>query len=50
VRDLATASSRRRAHAPLDGTDDAGSKLARGVYFVRSSTQRDAKRIIVLNP
>jgi hypothetical protein len=33
-----------------DGTDDAGAKLARGVYFVRSSTQEDSKRIIVLNP
>jgi hypothetical protein len=33
-----------------DGTGDAGQTLARGVYFVRSSTQRDAKRIIVLNP
>ena len=32
-----------------DGTDDAGSKLARGVYFVRSSVQRDAGRVIVLN-
>jgi hypothetical protein len=32
-----------------DGTDDAGTKVGRGVYFVRSSTQRDAGRIIVLN-
>jgi hypothetical protein len=32
-----------------DGTDDAGNKLGRGVYFVRSSTQKDAGRIIVLN-
>jgi hypothetical protein len=32
-----------------DGTDDAGSKVARGVYFVRSSVQKDAGRIIVLN-
>jgi hypothetical protein len=32
-----------------DGTDDAGNKLGRGVYFVRSSTQREAARIIVLN-
>ena len=32
-----------------DGTDDAGSKLARGVYFVRSSVQKDAGRVIVLN-
>src|SRR5207248_7767061 len=32
-----------------DGTDDVGSKVARGVYFVRSSVQKDAGRIIVLN-
>jgi hypothetical protein len=32
-----------------DGTDDAGNKVGRGVYFVRSSTQKDAGRIIVLN-
>ncbi len=32
-----------------DGTDDGGSKVARGVYFVRSSVQKDAGRIIVLN-
>jgi flagellar hook assembly protein FlgD len=32
-----------------DGTDDTGSKVARGVYFVRSSVQKDAGRIIVLN-
>jgi len=32
-----------------DGTDDDGNLLGRGVYFVRSSTQKDAKRIIVLN-
>jgi hypothetical protein len=32
-----------------DGTDDAGNKVARGVYFVRSSTQTSAGRIIVLN-
>jgi len=32
-----------------DGTDDAGNKVGRGVYFVRSSTQRGAGRIIVLN-
>ena len=31
-----------------DGTDDAGSKLARGVYFVRSSVQKDAGRIVVI--
>ena len=32
-----------------DGTDDAGNKVGRGVYFVRSSTQPEAARIIVLN-
>jgi flagellar hook assembly protein FlgD len=32
-----------------DGTDDAGGKVARGVYFVRSSVQKDTGRIIVLN-
>jgi hypothetical protein len=32
-----------------DGTSDDGSKVARGVYFVRSSVQKDAGRIIVLN-
>jgi hypothetical protein len=32
-----------------DGTDDSGTKVARGVYFVRSSVQTDAARIIVLN-
>ena len=32
-----------------DGSDDNGSKVARGVYFVRSSVQKDAGRIIVLN-
>ena len=32
-----------------DGTDDSGSKVPRGVYFVRSSRQKDAGRIIVLN-
>jgi hypothetical protein len=32
-----------------DGTDDAGNKVARGVYFVRTSTQSTAGRIIVLN-
>jgi hypothetical protein len=32
-----------------DGSDDAGTKVPRGVYFVRSSTQADAGRIIVLN-
>ena len=33
-----------------DGSSDAGAKVARGVYFVRSSTQPESKRIIVLNP
>ena len=33
-----------------DGSDDQGAKVPRGVYFVRSSAQPDAKRIIVLNP
>jgi hypothetical protein len=32
-----------------DGTDDGGRKVSRGVYFVRSSTQKDAGRIVVLN-
>ena len=32
-----------------DGTDDGGRKVPRGVYFVRSSTQPDAGRIVVLN-
>jgi len=32
-----------------DGTDDAGGKVGRGVYFVRSSTQQGTGRIIVLN-
>jgi len=32
-----------------DGTSNSGSKVARGVYFVRSSVQKDAGRIIVLN-
>ena len=32
-----------------DGTDDAGQKVPRGVYFVRS-TQREPTRIIVLTP
>jgi hypothetical protein len=32
-----------------DGTDDAGGRVARGVYFVRSSIQKDTGRIIVLN-
>ena len=33
----------------LDALNDAGEKVGRGVYFVRSSTQRDAGRVIVLN-
>jgi flagellar hook assembly protein FlgD len=32
-----------------DGSSDTGAKVARGVYFVRSSTQPESKRIIVLN-
>jgi hypothetical protein len=32
-----------------DGTDDAGNKVGRGVYFVRSSVQKGTGRIIVLN-
>ena len=32
-----------------DGSDDSGVKLARGVYFVRSSVQGGAGRIVVLN-
>jgi hypothetical protein len=32
-----------------DGTDDGGHKVARGVYFVRSSTQKDAGRIVGLS-
>jgi hypothetical protein len=32
-----------------DGSDDDGRRVARGVYFVKSSTQKDAGRIIVLN-
>jgi len=32
-----------------DGTSDAGDKVGRGVYFVKSSTQPEAARIIVLN-
>jgi len=31
-----------------DGTDDAGAALARGVYFVRSSTDPKPGRVIVL--
>jgi len=33
-----------------DGTDDTGTKLPRGIYFVRSSTDRTTGRVIVLNP
>jgi len=32
-----------------DGTDDAGGKVGRGVYFVRSSNDKTTGRIIVLN-
>jgi flagellar hook assembly protein FlgD len=32
-----------------DGTDDAGAKVARGVYFVRTSTESTVGRIIVPN-
>jgi flagellar hook assembly protein FlgD len=32
-----------------DGSDDAGGRVARGVYFIRSSVQKGAGRIIVLN-
>src|SRR5262249_27537368 len=32
-----------------DGTDDEGQKLARGVYFVRSSNAVTTGRVIVLN-
>jgi hypothetical protein len=32
-----------------DGTDDTGTKVPRGVYFVRTSVQSGAGRIIVLN-
>jgi flagellar hook assembly protein FlgD len=35
---------------PWDGTDDAGHRVGRGVYFVRSSNTPGAGRIIVLNP
>jgi hypothetical protein len=33
-----------------DGTDDAGAKVARGIYFVKSTTDMTSGRIIVLNP
>jgi hypothetical protein len=32
-----------------DGTDDAGNKIGRGVYFVRSSNDAGTGRIVVLN-
>jgi hypothetical protein len=32
-----------------DGTDDAGAKVGRGVYFVRSSNDKSTGRVIVLN-
>jgi len=32
-----------------DGTDDAGTKLAHGVYFVRSSNEKGSGRIVVLS-
>jgi hypothetical protein len=32
-----------------DGTDDAGGKVGRGVYFVRGSNEKGTGRIIVLN-
>jgi hypothetical protein len=32
-----------------DGSDDAGTRVARGVYFVRSNLPGDAKRVVVLN-
>ena len=32
-----------------DGTDDAGAKVPRGVYFVRTSNDKSTGRIIVLN-
>ena len=32
-----------------DGTDDAGRRVGRGVYFVRSSTPPHAGRVIVLD-
>ena len=33
-----------------DGTDDTGTKVARGVYFVKSSNEPDARRVVVLTP
>jgi len=32
-----------------DGTDDAGARVSRGVYFVRSSNDKSTGRVIVLN-
>jgi flagellar hook assembly protein FlgD len=32
-----------------DGTSDAGDKVGRGVYFVRSSNDKSTGRVIVLN-
>jgi hypothetical protein len=50
VRDLADRVFSAGEHAlQWDGTDDAGGRVARGVYFVRSSVQKDTGRIIVLN-
>ena len=36
--------------SPKDVYGEEGGKVARGVYFVRSSQAPDSKRIIVLNP
>ena len=36
--------------SPKDVYGEEGGKVARGVYFVRSSQTPDSKRIIVLNP
>jgi flagellar hook assembly protein FlgD len=33
-----------------DGTNDRGEKVARGVYFVKSSNDEGSRRVIVLNP
>jgi hypothetical protein len=33
-----------------DGTNDRGEKVARGVYFVKSSNDEASRRVIVLNP
>ena len=33
-----------------DGTSDAGGKVARGVYFVKSSNEPTARRVVVLSP